>query len=86
MQKKVAELEDLGAALAADKEQKIQTLSQALRSREVNNNNNKKKKIVTGNTKKKTKKQKKLKKLKNSGGGETWKADNIGFQKVTLKK
>ena len=36
MQKKAAELEGLGAALAADKEQKIQTLSLALRSREVN--------------------------------------------------
>ena len=55
MQKKEAELEDLGATLAADKEHKIQTLSQALRSREVNNNEKKKQKkwIVTRNTKKK---------------------------------
>jgi hypothetical protein len=43
MQKKEAELEDLGATLAADKEHKIQTLSQALRSREVNNNGEEKK-------------------------------------------
>jgi hypothetical protein len=91
MQKKEAELEDLGATLAADKEHKIQTLSQALRSREVNNKREEKK---SGLWREIQKKKIKINKEKNSGGGEwsgeTRKADNRGlwrdFKKWLKKK